>query len=213
MNILKNILVVSVSFFSSLASASLIVTNNGFIDSSDNLEWLAPSKVASLSDYNAYVAAGWQIATTSDLSHLTANFFTYNLHYSAFDQSVFDGFKAISNTAGPICENAFFCSGGWYHNVGVDGTDIKYEFGFIGLFSQGPLPGLVETDANLVQQYKLDMTSAFITTTLGTYPLYGYSGGNYDTFMVRAVPLPATAWLFGSGMIGLIGFSRKRKAV
>lgn len=32
---------------------------------------------------------------------------------------------------------------------------------------------------------------------------------NYD---VSAVPIPATAWLFGTGLIGLIGFSKRRKA-
>ncbi len=207
MNILKIALAVSAPLYSTIASASLVVTNNGFIDTSDNLEWLAPSKVTSFSDYNAYVTAGWQVATSSDLSQLTANFFTYNLHYSAFDRSVFDGFKAIANTTGSVCENAFFCTSGWYHNVGTGGEDFKYEFGYIGLFSNP-----AEADPNVVQQYNLNMTSAFINTTIGSYPLYGYSGGNYDTFMVRAVPIPEAAWLFSSGLAGLALAIRKRKS-
>jgi hypothetical protein len=28
---------------------------------------------------------------------------------------------------------------------------------------------------------------------------------------VSAVPVPATAWLFGTGLAGLLGFSRKRR--
>jgi len=33
-----------------------------------------------------------------------------------------------------------------------------------------------------------------------------------DTFTVSAVPVPAAAWLFGSGLIGLVGFARRKKA-
>jgi hypothetical protein len=32
-----------------------------------------------------------------------------------------------------------------------------------------------------------------------------------DNFGVSAVPIPATVWLFGSGLIGLIGLGRKKK--
>ncbi len=31
-----------------------------------------------------------------------------------------------------------------------------------------------------------------------------------EVFLVRAVPLPAAAWLFGSGLLGLIGIARRR---
>jgi len=30
---------------------------------------------------------------------------------------------------------------------------------------------------------------------------------------VSAVPVPAAVWLFGSALIGLVGFSKRRKAV
>jgi len=29
---------------------------------------------------------------------------------------------------------------------------------------------------------------------------------------VSAVPVPAAFWLFGSGLIGLVGFARRKKA-
>ena len=34
---------------------------------------------------------------------------------------------------------------------------------------------------------------------------------NYD-FYTTPVPVPAAAWLFGSGLLGLIGFARRKKA-
>ncbi len=44
---------------------------------------------------------------------------------------------------------------------------------------------------------------------------YSGSGGSWDyvfTFEVTPVPLPATLWLFGSGLLGLIGISRRKQA-
>ncbi|MDX2487444.1 MAG: VPLPA-CTERM sorting domain-containing protein [Gammaproteobacteria bacterium] len=34
----------------------------------------------------------------------------------------------------------------------------------------------------------------------------------YDNFTITAVPVPAAIWLFGSGLIGLIGIARRKKA-
>jgi hypothetical protein len=41
----------------------------------------------------------------------------------------------------------------------------------------------------------------------------GGSKGKYHTtgLAVTSVPVPAAAWLFGSGLIGLVGVSRRRK--
>jgi len=36
--------------------------------------------------------------------------------------------------------------------------------------------------------------------------------GNFGSHLVRVVPIPAAVWLFGSGLIGLAGFARRKKA-
>ena len=38
------------------------------------------------------------------------------------------------------------------------------------------------------------------------------SGVFYDNLNVSAVPVPAAAWLFGSGLLGLVGVARRRKS-
>ena len=35
----------------------------------------------------------------------------------------------------------------------------------------------------------------------------------YSTFAPSAVPIPAAAWLFGSGLVGLMGIARRNKRV
>ena len=42
-----------------------------------------------------------------------------------------------------------------------------------------------------------------------------YSSSEYTQLALTgtAVPLPAAAWLFGSGLLGLIGISRRRKII
>lgn len=40
---------------------------------------------------------------------------------------------------------------------------------------------------------------------------YGITYGLHLEGVVSAVPIPAAAWLFGSGLIGLVGFARRKK--
>ena len=46
-------------------------------------------------------------------------------------------------------------------------------------------------------------------------PLTSAQGQPYNLYMtgvVKPVPLPAAAWLFGSGLLGLVGLARRKKS-
>ena len=52
---------------------------------------------------------------------------------------------------------------------------------------------------------------------LGTFASYDIDGsgsllleGSWDSFSVTAVPVPAAVWLFGSGLLALVGLSRRK---
>jgi len=71
------------------------------------------------------------------------------------------------------------------------------------------VPGLVVMDCP-------DTTIGTICTGYGITP-YGPFSAGYDEHygyigVVSAVPVPASAWLFGSGLIGLVGLTRRKKA-
>jgi len=52
--------------------------------------------------------------------------------------------------------------------------------------------------------YALDLTT-------GTESVVSERNGSNLAFMPSPVPVPASVWLFGSGLLGLIGFARKKK--
>jgi hypothetical protein len=56
-------------------------------------------------------------------------------------------------------------------------------------------------------------TSTWVNTAssdrTNTFSLYGIS----QEIIVGAVPVPAAVWLFGSGLLGLIGVARRKKAI
>ena len=57
----------------------------------------------------------------------------------------------------------------------------------------------------------------FVLDYAAQVPTGGFSGVNYvlhmtGTIGASAVPVPAAVWLFGSGLLGLVGVARRRKA-
>ena len=60
-----------------------------------------------------------------------------------------------------------------------------------------------------------DTYSLFYTATVPEDEPYGFANLTYELYLtgtVSAVPVPAAVWLFGSGLIGLIGVARRKKA-
>ena len=41
---------------------------------------------------------------------------------------------------------------------------------------------------------------------------YAYCYGTIDNVNINAVPVPAALWLFGSGLLGLVGIARRKNA-
>ena len=85
----------------------------------------------------------------------------------------------------------------------------------LGSGSWGTNPdGIAEITCN-VDCSNGDTYSLIYTATVPGDEPNGFANLTYDLYLtgtVSAVPVPAAVWLFGSGLIGLIGIARRKKA-
>lgn len=70
--------------------------------------------------------------------------------------------------------------------------------------------------ASFSQSYTIDPGATRLKIVLlgiANNQVFGFDNVCIDDCSVAPVPLPAAAWLFGSGILGLIGVARRKKAV
>ena len=138
------------------------------------------------------------------------------------------GYFVMCNDASAVanCDYSFTSSGSWFQNGAPDAValfedgslidSLTYE-GSILLFTEGDefSPGDNNTDITSIGRITdgfdsnnnaLDFQMGCITP--GSANIAGM--GDCSTTGVSAVPVPAAAWLFGTGLIGLIGVARRR---
>ena len=195
-------------------------------DTTTNLEWLDFSDLVDTGvdkvtlQYTVqgaedwYGPQGWRLATTTEVYDLFTLFFpTYN--------GGTDGRMELDDYADPAAD-LIEARNSWLFAFGTsvkptDGSD--FEVGAANLFSYGLYVDDVTNKvqylgANILPGSDADLTSFIYgpdnaTGDLGRYTSYTNAG----VFMVRdytVVPIPAAIWLFGTGLIALLGFARRK---
>ena len=153
--------------------------------------------------------------------------------YRSIDLSGFNiganGYFVICGDASLVtnCDYSFTSRSGWFQNGTKDAIalygsttlldSLSYE-GLVTSFTEGDV--LIAKDSNIdivslariangtdTNNNNLDFQLGCITP--GSANIAGT--GNCSATNISAVPLPAAAWLFGSGIIGLTGFARRKK--
>jgi hypothetical protein len=141
----------------------------------------------------ALQGAGTTPAVTSNQAVSLATF----LNKLSGDLGTSGGIKGLTSasetlgTESAAAQSKYTFFGG--NDLSTTGSGTVDFFGFTGSGSSGP-----------VEQYLLGTASLSSTGQL-------VIAGNAP--VVSAVPLPAAVWLFGSGLLGLVGVSRRRKTV
>lgn len=74
-----------------------------------------------------------------------------------------------------------------------------------------PNMDVITTDDWMTFTWTTTLDAGFLDVGLRTTDLAIYSIA-FDNFTITAVPVPAAIWLFGSGLIGLVGVARRKKA-
>jgi hypothetical protein len=197
------VLMLSIGFFTGSTQAATI-----YFDSSTDLYWLELTATQNQSYLTVIeritsgdlAGAGWQYATASQVDTLVTNF---------------------GGTPGPgICPEQSYCGWSVANNGVVDA--LLATFGDLaGVGDESISLGIHEANGGFRRHatwydnpiHSNSETMDFIATRGGEFSL-GYAQGNAGSFLVttlQPVPVPAALWLFGSGLLGLIGISRRKK--
>ena len=92
---------------------------------------------------------------------------------------------------------------------GVQGSLTTVPQYVVGLIPLGPNTEL----ASSLGGFQSDIYDASRLVSFTTDPASGFLGsGTFVFSAASAVPLPAALWLFGSGLLGLVGIARRKKA-
>lgn len=222
------------------ANAALVSRLGGlaYYDTNLGITWLANANAAVGSAYdtfrpgsglmnwasaNAWLASltvdgvsGWQLPTTGPVNGSSFDYF--NFSYNGSTDTGFNisapGSVYPSSTSSEMA-NLFYNTLG--NKAYCDTTASCPQPGW-GLTNTGPFSN-VQTHGDYLSgtEFLPDMDRVWVFefnqgSQSGTYPkfLYGYAWA-VRPGDVGAVPVPAAAWLFGSGLLGLLGVARARR--
>jgi hypothetical protein len=151
----------------------------------------------------------------------TGNFYTIsNIFGDPGTQSMTSAYVGGSNTMGDIAINGQKAYLSYDNALATFNTNDPYNFTsvseirFVGLgFDGDSLYGVRRAGDNNFDLYSIN-TDTLAATLLGDITGLDTAGGavagKYEiTDAARAVPIPAAAWLFGSGLVGLAALKRK----
>ena len=94
------------------------------------------------------------------------------------------------------------------------GLTVEYRDRYTILHQVGQVimdEGLTHSMGVRIDTLRLDNPEALVDTTPRDFD---YKNNGIGVFLVRGahvVPIPSAVWLFGSGLIGLVGFARRKK--
>ena len=196
MKLWKSALAATVILTSTTANAALIERLGGlaYYDDVADLTWLADANVAgsvgSWEHANNWAASlivdgvdGWRLADVNPVIESNQTDSEFgNLFYNV-----------LGGSAGTLISASHNANYDLFSNV----QDYLYW-------------SANEFDLNYYGAWYLNMQrGGKVDTHLKTTNMYAWAVHSGD---VSAVPVPAAVWLFGSGLIGLVGFARRKKA-
>lgn len=211
---LLSTLALTVGLFSATADAALVgrdldgnlATAEAYYDTVTNLTWLADANYAWTSDYDPNGLMDWADA---------------NAWATGLD---IDGVAGLDGWRLPTALN----QGGSGPCVGVNCTGSEMGNLFytvlgntvVSLSNTGPFSNVQSFNywsatefapgASDAWYFGMDTGFQHITADYVNYYAWAVQSGDFGV-AVSAVPIPAAVWLFGSGLIGLIGVARRRK--
>ena len=171
---------------------------------------------ASLLSFTAVGAPMYQTDATGAITGVTGlevdgSIWDMTLHDGSFDElfatmgtdALYSNLFSLSATfqliqftnSNPVSDASLFSGCTFFYGCSLD-TVYGYEPAGNAVFVHGDMVSLLSVDSH---------------TQIVVAPDVNYTNQTYATWQMSSVPVPAAVWLFGSGLIGLIGFARRKK--
>ena len=217
-NIKSLAVAVSALVLSTSASAALIERMGGlaYYDDEADLTWLQDANATGIAmnwlDATAWAASldvdgitGWRLPLTlafDSTCSSTSGAVTYgvnctgselgNMFYNVLGGSANINISSSHNTNYDLFSNIILVNRFWSETARPDNTSIAFNF-------------RITDNGQYVNGKGSSYFAAWAVQT-------GDAGLGWVAPEVSTVPVPAAAWLFGSGLLGLVGFARRKKA-
>ena len=157
------------------------------------------------------------------ISNTHAALVTFNANGTVEGASAGNDFTL--NVSDPISASGAFDDAGFTGSgLEIFSTSLSLSVGSVN-FTDADNSGLTEIafqdgvflGFNFFSPADVDGPIAFFDSSFdffnGEDDAFGYIEGTWDSASYSVVPVPAALWLFGSGLIGLIGIARRRQSV
>lgn len=217
---MKNVLVLLIVLFTMPAQSELVDLGTITRDTDTGLDWLDLTETVgrSYDDVSSSFGLGqefygWRYATNTEVEDL------FNQMFENFVPTYANGSPGRS-----------FLKEGGYSTIVEDTERFQDLFGFSGEYyldgygsdSVGDILNTVSLgwyENENGQLHTMGVQNLAATSNIyvvstdfdGNYESQRYNGHPHaGTFLVQEVPVPATAWLFGSALVGLAGMGRNR---
>ena len=222
---------VALALFSFNSNASIINTLNGtnyeWLELTET-QWLSRNQVEIMLDDPNSELFGYQYASRSLLPDLFLSYSSwYGLSGYRSTPEVINGMTSLHSDFGVTYTYDF---GYLESDTTVEGDTVLFEsyIGSRGLYGESSECGRVNMTCIASTQTYLDSSNNGVMTLQGYNYGWGFTAEQpfstdvtinstlYGSYLVResitVVPLPSALWIFASGLIGLVGFARRKKA-
>ncbi len=189
--------------FATASDAALVSRLGGlaYYDTVADLTWLADANAAQTSGYDTDGHMTWQVANDWAAGLTVGGVSGWRLAdtlASCDTQSSGGGSNCIGSELGDLFYNALGNTAGSLTSTGPF-SNIK-SFVYWSATEYAP---------NTINAWRFNMSNGFQTNSNKNDSFIGWAVQSGD---VSAVPVPAAAWLFGSGLLGLVGVARRKNA-